>query len=351
MATTATLTAEVEPAGGRAGSRAPRADGRLPRRLRGERAREGLAAGRSRAGAASPTSPRRGHRDAEAGLPVEPDTIWRIYSMTKPITSVAAMMLFEQGALRSSIRCAKFIPSFERPRSTAGDGRGARTSRRRADAVWHLLTHTSGLTYGFQQANAVDAACTARPASPRPAAGARPRLGVRPPGPRCRCSSSPARSGTTRWPPTCSACRRGRLRAAARRVLRRAHLRAARHERHRLRGPRRRRARVWPRSTSHDPETGTRRSSAPGPTRSRPSARKLLAGGARAGVDRRRLPPLHADAPAPRRARRGAAAVAAHRRLHDRATTCRATPTSTAFGPGFRRDHLRGLRLRPRRQA
>jgi CubicO group peptidase (beta-lactamase class C family) len=37
----------------------------------------------------------RGYRDAEAGLPVEADTLWRIYSMTKPITSVAAMMLYE----------------------------------------------------------------------------------------------------------------------------------------------------------------------------------------------------------------------------------------------------------------
>src|SRR5262249_29335295 len=39
-----------------------------------------------------------GQRDAEAGLPVEPDTLWRIYSMTKPIVSVAAMALYEQGA-------------------------------------------------------------------------------------------------------------------------------------------------------------------------------------------------------------------------------------------------------------
>ena len=39
-----------------------------------------------------------GSRDIEAGLPVEPDTLWRIYSMTKPVTSVAAMMLYEEGA-------------------------------------------------------------------------------------------------------------------------------------------------------------------------------------------------------------------------------------------------------------
>jgi CubicO group peptidase (beta-lactamase class C family) len=39
-----------------------------------------------------------GARDRESGLPVEPDTLWRIYSMSKPITSVAAMMLYEEGA-------------------------------------------------------------------------------------------------------------------------------------------------------------------------------------------------------------------------------------------------------------
>src|SRR6187200_3415861 len=54
----------------------------------------------------------RGQRDAEAGLPVEPDTVWRIYSMTKPITSVAAMMLFEEGALSLQDPVSKFIPCF-----------------------------------------------------------------------------------------------------------------------------------------------------------------------------------------------------------------------------------------------
>src|SRR5579864_8969889 len=41
-----------------------------------------------------------GHRDVEAGLPVETDTIWRIYSMSKPVTSVAAMLLYEEGAFQ-----------------------------------------------------------------------------------------------------------------------------------------------------------------------------------------------------------------------------------------------------------
>src|SRR5579859_3881643 len=53
-----------------------------------------------------------GQRDAEAGLPVEPDTLWRIYSMSKPVTSVAAMMLYEQGAFELTDPVSEFIPSF-----------------------------------------------------------------------------------------------------------------------------------------------------------------------------------------------------------------------------------------------
>jgi CubicO group peptidase (beta-lactamase class C family) len=102
----------------------------------------------------------RGRRDAEAGLPVEPDTIWRIYSMTKPITSVAAMLLFEEGAFSLFDPVAKFIPSFEDLRVYRHGMAAAPVTARAAQPmlVWHLLTHTSGLTYGFQQANAVDEA-------------------------------------------------------------------------------------------------------------------------------------------------------------------------------------------------
>src|SRR3984957_7060584 len=55
---------------------------------------------------------RHGHRDAEAGLPVEPDTLWRIYSMTKPVTTVAAMMLYEEGAFELTTPVSAFIPAF-----------------------------------------------------------------------------------------------------------------------------------------------------------------------------------------------------------------------------------------------
>ena len=53
-----------------------------------------------------------GARDAEAGLPVTADTLWRIYSMTKPITSVAAMILYEEGAFQLTDPVSRFIPSF-----------------------------------------------------------------------------------------------------------------------------------------------------------------------------------------------------------------------------------------------
>src|SRR6266498_2172676 len=53
---------------------------------------------------------------AQAGKHVRRDAIWRIYSMTKPITSVAAMMLFEEGALDLTDPVSRFIPSFAEPR-------------------------------------------------------------------------------------------------------------------------------------------------------------------------------------------------------------------------------------------
>jgi CubicO group peptidase (beta-lactamase class C family) len=100
-----------------------------------------------------------GLRDTEAGTPVVDDTLFRIYSMTKPITSVAAMMLYEEGALELKDPVSRFIPSF-------GDARVYRGGSSRAPVtepvteplrIWHLLTHTSGLTYGFHYTHPVDA--------------------------------------------------------------------------------------------------------------------------------------------------------------------------------------------------
>jgi CubicO group peptidase (beta-lactamase class C family) len=100
-----------------------------------------------------------GSRDAEAGLPVETDTLWRIYSMTKPITSVAAMMLYEEGAFQLTDPVSNFIPSFGDVRVYTGgsDLRPVTVPAIEPVRIWHLLTHTSGLTYGFHRLHPVDA--------------------------------------------------------------------------------------------------------------------------------------------------------------------------------------------------
>ena len=100
-----------------------------------------------------------GSRDLEAGLPVEPDTLWRIYSMTKPVTSVAAMILYEEGAFELSDPVSRFIPAFADVRVYAGGSDQRQVTAPAAEPVriWHLLTHTSGLTYGFLRVHPVDA--------------------------------------------------------------------------------------------------------------------------------------------------------------------------------------------------
>jgi CubicO group peptidase (beta-lactamase class C family) len=100
-----------------------------------------------------------GSRDIEAGLPVEPDTLWRIYSMTKPVTSVAAMMLYEEGAFALTDPVAAFIPSFAGVRVYTGgsDQRPVTVPATEPVRIWHLMTHTAGLTYGFHRAHPCDA--------------------------------------------------------------------------------------------------------------------------------------------------------------------------------------------------
>ncbi len=100
-----------------------------------------------------------GQRDVEAGLPVEADTRWRIYSMTKPVTSVAAMMLYEEGAFELTDPIARWLPEFGEMRVYAKGGAPNPATVPAAEPirVWHLLTHTAGLTYGFHHAHPVDA--------------------------------------------------------------------------------------------------------------------------------------------------------------------------------------------------
>ena len=90
---------------------------------------------------------------------METDTLWRIYSMTKPITSVAAMMLYEEGVFELTDPVSSFIPSFADARVFDGgsDLKAVTVPATEPVRIWHLLTHTSGLTYGFHRAHPVDA--------------------------------------------------------------------------------------------------------------------------------------------------------------------------------------------------
>lgn len=101
-----------------------------------------------------------GMRDLEAGAALGPDTLYRIYSMTKPITSVAAMMLVERGMLRLDDPVATYLPAYADQRVYVGGPATAPVTRPAAGPmrIRHLLSHTSGLTYGFQRVHPTDEA-------------------------------------------------------------------------------------------------------------------------------------------------------------------------------------------------
>ena len=87
-----------------------------------------------------------GYQDIETSRPMELDTIFRIYSMTKPITSVALMMLFEQGLVRLTDPVTKFIPEFGKVKVLVGEGELADLEGE--ITIQDLLRHTAGLSYG-----------------------------------------------------------------------------------------------------------------------------------------------------------------------------------------------------------
>ena len=96
-----------------------------------------------------------GTTEMGGGRPIDADTIYRIYSMTKPITSVAAMMLFEEGALRLDHEVYRYIPEFQDVMVMGEDGQLHKPAR--AMTVRDLFLHTSGLTYSFIIQTPVDA--------------------------------------------------------------------------------------------------------------------------------------------------------------------------------------------------
>ena len=98
----------------------------------------------------------RGSMDLARSAPIRVDTIFRLYSMTKPITAVALLMLMEEGKIALDDPVAKFIPEFAGLKLQNGQ------APQRAMTVLDLLRHTSGLTYGFHNRTPVDAAYRAQ---------------------------------------------------------------------------------------------------------------------------------------------------------------------------------------------
>src|SRR5829696_1543452 len=100
-----------------------------------------------------------GFADLERKVPVKDDTIFRIYSMTKPITSVAFMMLVEEGRVALDEPVHKYIPEWKNLGVFQAGTAPAFLSKppTRPMLIIDLLRHTSGLTYGFQQRTNVDA--------------------------------------------------------------------------------------------------------------------------------------------------------------------------------------------------
>jgi CubicO group peptidase (beta-lactamase class C family) len=103
-----------------------------------------------------------GSIDLHRGTAMRADAIFRIYSMTKPITSVAALMLLEQGKIALDDPVHRYIPGFEHLAVYAGGELGAFTTAPagRAMKVIDLMRHTAGLTYGFINRTRLDAAYT-----------------------------------------------------------------------------------------------------------------------------------------------------------------------------------------------
>ncbi len=99
-----------------------------------------------------------GFRDAELQLPMEKDTIFRIYSMTKPITSIALMMLHEEGKFQLFEPVSRYISAFGNTKVLSGyDYMGQQLVPQDPPmTIHHLLTHTAGLSYGFHFDTPID---------------------------------------------------------------------------------------------------------------------------------------------------------------------------------------------------
>ena len=99
-----------------------------------------------------------GYRDVERAKTVERDTLYRIYSMTKPVTSIAMMQLFEQGYFLLDDPVSKYIPAWDSMQVFVQGNADKYTvsEPKREMTIKDLMMHTSGLSYGFEQDHPVD---------------------------------------------------------------------------------------------------------------------------------------------------------------------------------------------------
>jgi CubicO group peptidase (beta-lactamase class C family) len=97
-----------------------------------------------------------GYQDAGNGVPMKRDAIFRMYSMTKPLVSLAALMLAEEGRLQLGDPVCAYLPEFAEQKVAIEEGASVRLQPVRRDASVHdLLRHTAGLTYEFLGHSAV----------------------------------------------------------------------------------------------------------------------------------------------------------------------------------------------------
>lgn len=95
-----------------------------------------------------------GMQNIEADIPMAFDTVFRIYSMTKPIASAALMMLHEDARFHLNDPVSKYLPEFSALKVYGADGKHDDSCR--PMTVHHLLTHTAGLSYGFDPNDPID---------------------------------------------------------------------------------------------------------------------------------------------------------------------------------------------------
>ena len=102
-----------------------------------------------------------GKADQDLGTPLKADSLFRIYSMTKPVTGVAMMILFEQGKWHFDDPVTRFIPEFKNLRvlkSVAADGTFETEPVSRPPTMRELVTHSAGFAYGLDESNPLDVA-------------------------------------------------------------------------------------------------------------------------------------------------------------------------------------------------